>query len=111
MSDDFPPKPERDTSGSIPPPPPGTPPPARPPEPEPEPAPAPQEPAPPVADGPDPRMVADMLRGYAEDITNISARLDRFGSNAPAVSDMAREQATALSRIASALLDAADGLA
>jgi hypothetical protein len=56
-------------------------------------------------------MVADMLRGYAEDITSISARLDRFGSNAPAVADTARDQATALSRIASDLLAAADDLA
>jgi hypothetical protein len=55
-------------------------------------------------------MVADMLRGYAEDITAISARLDRFGANAPAVADTARDQATALSRVASELLDAADRL-
>src|SRR5437870_1585747 len=106
MDDDFR---ERDTSGSIPPPPPGTPPPPRAPEPEP---PAPElEPEPPAPDpGPDPQMVADMLRGYAEDITGISARLDRFGSNAPAVANTARDQATALSRIASELLAAADSL-
>jgi hypothetical protein len=64
-----------------------------------------------VADGPDPQMVADMLRGYAEDITSISARLDRFGTNAPQVADMARRKADELSRIASDLLEAADGLA
>src|SRR5947208_3618695 len=52
MSDDFPPKPDRDTSGSIPPPPPGAPPPPRAPEPEPEP-PAP-EPEPPAAAEPPP---------------------------------------------------------
>jgi hypothetical protein len=56
-------------------------------------------------------MVADMLRGYAEDITSISARLDRFGSNAPQVANTAREKATELSRIASDLLSAADDLA
>jgi hypothetical protein len=55
-------------------------------------------------------MVADMLRGYAEDITSISARLDRFGSNAPQVADIARAKADELSRIASDLLEAADNL-
>jgi hypothetical protein len=55
-------------------------------------------------------MVIDMLRGYAEDITGLSARLDRFGSNAPAASEVAREQADALSRIASELLAKADEL-
>src|SRR5436853_345741 len=109
MSDDFP---TRDTSGSIPPPPPGTPPPPRSREPEPpEPEPGPPAPAadaaPAVADS-DRQMVADMLRGYAEDITGLSARLDRFGSNAPVAGDLARDQATALSQIASELLTAAD---
>ena len=47
-------------------------------EPEPEPAP------PAAASDADTQMVADMLRGYAEDVTSLSARLDRFGSNAPA---------------------------
>jgi hypothetical protein len=56
-------------------------------------------------------MVADMLRGYAEDITAISARLDRFGSNAPTVADVSRAKADELSRIASDLLEAADGVA
>jgi hypothetical protein len=55
-------------------------------------------------------MVVDMLRGYAEDITGLSVRLDRFGSNAPAAADVAREQADALSRIASELLGRADEL-
>ena len=78
----------------------------QPPEPEPEPVAA----EPPADAGPDPQMVADMLRGYAEDITSISARLDRFGSNAPQVTDTARDKATELSRIASDLLSAADDL-
>jgi hypothetical protein len=51
------------------------------------------------------------LRGYAEDITSIAARLDRFGSNAPQVANTARDGATQLSRVASELIDAADGLA
>ena len=42
---------------------------------------------------------------------NSSARLDRFGSNAPQVANTARDGATQLSRVASELLAAADGLA
>jgi hypothetical protein len=85
---------------------------------EPEPGPAfeqsapqpPPAPAAPAASDADTQMVADMLRGYAEDVTSLSARLDRFGSNAPVASDVARDQATALSRIASELLAAAEEL-
>jgi hypothetical protein len=84
-----------------------------PPEPEPQAAfeqSAPQPEQPPAGPDADAQMVIDMLRGYAEDITGLSARLDRFGSNAPAASEVAREQADALSRIASELLAKADEL-